>query len=684
MRGGGHIGLSRGAEKSIAFDAMKHLGRLLARGSDRQLAIGVVGLLVAYGLEQVAPAGYLRAAVAAMGWLGFSLGATGRVAQALRGASRRQQLPWLFIGAGVVAWIVGQLARSSFLIAEIVPNSPSFADGWALVAAVLFGCGFIALLQGNRLSVYALLLDAGAVTLVMVALIAFAVQDVFLVEMSADPIATTVVLLYTILYAAATTAAISALFAAPLETSRRAHVWLVVGVGLTAAAYALSLPQYLHGLFRAGTIVDPLWMAGMLAISIAATSSLEDRGLHGAMTRLAPMRPLVRMALPAVVAAVTSVLILVAENRNTEQVVTRAAALITVVLAMRAGLALYTNWRLGEVEGRRARQFEALYEVGLAAAGERSVDELLKLVVEHATSLTRTDGAMLALAEPGSTFVIRALYKGPMDRLRDSVGEPLAGISLEALENRDLVVATKYAEHPHSTPALHDVISSALAIPLVAHGEVIGTLAMYSTGPRRFSTDTRRLVRLFAAQAAIAVANAQLLAETHRLARDDDLTGVMNRRSLMHRLETEIHEATRHGDIFAVGMCDVDGLKRVNDTAGHLAGNEVLVKVARLMRDTVRQEDIVARFGGDEFVILLPRTGLLPAQALVSRIASRLREETYHWAGAEHRVPRTSFGIAWFPEDGRTADALLACADERMYADKSRGRVQDEGAAEAD
>jgi len=80
-------------------------------------------------------------------------------------------------------------------------------------------------------------------------------------------------------------------------------------------------------------------------------------------------------------------------------ILTVAAALITVVLAIRVGLALYTNWRLGEVEGRRARQFEALYEVGLAAAGERSVDELLKLVVEHATSLTRTDGAMLALAE---------------------------------------------------------------------------------------------------------------------------------------------------------------------------------------------------------------------------------------------------------------------------------------------
>ncbi|TMF55661.1 MAG: GGDEF domain-containing protein [Chloroflexi bacterium] len=125
-------------------------------------------------------------------------------------------------------------------------------------------------------------------------------------------------------------------------------------------------------------------------------------------------------------------------------------------------------------------------------------------------------------------------------------------------------------------------------------------------------------------------------------------------------------------------------MKSVNDTAGHLAGNEVLTKVGRLMRESVRAEDVIARIGGDEFVLLLPRTGPLPAQALVSRIESRLREETYHWAGRDHALPSVSFGIAWFPEDGRTDDALLGVADERMYEDKARSRVRREGASEAD
>jgi diguanylate cyclase (GGDEF)-like protein len=656
--------------------------RALQRSSDRQLALGLAGIVAIYLLEVVLPDGYVRSAVAAIGWLGYSLGALLRVSQALSSARRDERLSWTFLGAGCVAWLTSSLYRSMLLVAEVPSTSPNTGDAAALLGAIFFICGFIVMLRGRRLATYTLLLDQAAVGIGLVAVIAFAVQDVFLVEMRDDPVATTTVLFYTILYAAATGAAVSAFFAAPLDTPRRAHVWLIVGVGLTAAAYLLSLPQYLHGTFVDGTPIDAMWMAGMFAISIGASSSVEDREQHVA-PQPSPLRPFARMVLPALVGVPVGVLIVIAEGHRTEAIVLRAAALLTVVLAARVGLGMYSNWRQGEVEGRRARQFEALYEVGLAAAGERSFDDLLKLVVEQATALTRTDGAMLALAEDGK-FIIRALNKGPMVRLRDSVGEPLAGISLAALEQRDLVVAERYAEHPHSTEPLHDLIRSALAVPLVAHGEVIGTLAAYSTQPRRFANDTRRLVRLYAAQAAIAIANARLLAETHRLARDDDLTGVMNRRSLMERLEGDIHAATRHGDILAVALCDVDGLKSVNDSAGHLAGNEVLIKVARVMRDSVRAEDVVARFGGDEFVVLLPRTGQLPAQALVSRMSTRLREETYHWAGAEHAVPRVSFGIAWFPEDGRTADALLAVADERMYLDKARGRVASERAADAD
>jgi two-component system chemotaxis response regulator CheY len=124
-------------------------------------------------------------------------------------------------------------------------------------------------------------------------------------------------------------------------------------------------------------------------------------------------------------------------------------------------------------------------------------------------------------------------------------------------------------------------------------------------------------------------------------------------------------------------LCDVDGLKSVNDTAGHLVGDSVLRSVGTTLRSTARAEDVVARFGGDEFVLLLPRTGLEAARALVKRLSTELPEQTYMWAGTPHSLPRVSYGIAAFPEDGLLADQLIAKADERMYADKAlaRGRL---------
>ena len=661
-------------------------GRPVLLRSWRVALVGVVAAFAVYGLEQLAPAGWPRGAIASVALLAFGLAAMVTALRAAETTPGRERLPWTFVALASGAWTLGMLVRSAFLIADIPIPTPSLDDLGHLSAAALLILGFIAMLRGQRLAIYALLLDSGAVVLLLLAAIALLLSSALASEMRQEPLVTTIILLYAVLWSGATGAALSALWGSPMEQPRRAFAILVLGVGLNALAFTLSLPVFLFSQFQAGTPLDLLWMLGTLAIGAAAGTWIEDRRSPPNRLFSRDVVELSRLAIPALTAVFAAVLVVAANlsNSGLELFVDSAVAVTMVFLAVRAGLALYTNWRLSEAERSRAVQFEALYEVGLAAAGERSLEDLAKLVVEQATQLSRTDGAMFALAEPGNGLVIRAVRPNPQLGLRDSVGEPLAGISLATIETRDMVVAPDYAAHPLSTKPLHATIASAIAVPLIAHGELVGTLAMYSATPRRFSSDTQRLVRLYAAQAAIAIANARLLAETHRLARDDDLTGVLNRRSLMERLDSEMAEAARHGDIFAVALCDVDGLKTVNDTAGHLAGNEVLTKVAHIMREAVRAEDVVARIGGDEYVLLLPRTGLLPAQALVSRIEARLREETYHWAGRDHPLPSVSFGIAWFPEDGRTDDALLAVADGRMYEDKVRSRAQRAGASEGD
>jgi diguanylate cyclase (GGDEF)-like protein len=641
----------------------------------------VIGAVLVYGIEQLVTDDFTRSVVADAAWTAAAIGAIFGTARAVHTARSNDRLVWLLFCAGAVSWLVGQLLRDASQIADLVPASSLVENLAFMMAAPLWTIALVLLLRqrGQRLALYALVLDVGAVVLTIVAAVTLFLATTLASDLVRDPQGTAVAVLFPLLYVAATAAALSVVWGLPPREPRGATTSLFVGLGLNALAFVLYLPANIAGTFKAGTLIDVLWIVGLGAVGIAGAQWVEDRedGLNSRLSGAAIH--LSRMVLPGVVAAACSFLLVYTDTLRVPgpigDQIDGAVAITVLVLAIRAGLALHTNWQLGERERRRAEQLAVLYDIGLATAEELSLEELASLVAREATALTGTDGAMVALAEKGQGFIVRAVHNAPALGLRSSVGEDLRGIALETLRTRDIVVASDYRDHPDSNPALHGLIASAIAAPLVAHGEIVGTLTAYASRPNVFSEEVRRLVRLYAAQAAIAIANAALLAETRRLARDDDLTGALNRRSLLERLEEQIADATRHGETFGVVLCDVDGLKAVNDSAGHLVGNEVLRTLARAMRHATRAEDVVARFGGDEFVILLPRTGPLPAQAIVGRIAARLREERYMWAGRANELPRASFGIAWFPIDGRDADALISTADARMYEDKALART---------
>ena len=646
--------------------------------SQWSILVGVCGAVGVFSAELAVGPGFARSVLADLAWTGFSFGAVASNARAAWASQPRDRGPWIWILLGTISWATGQVLWDLYDIVQIVPPMPAPYDLGFLAAAVLYLVGSAAfLLRGeHRLALYALALDIGAVVLTVVAGIALYVSDAFANEMQSHPLGTTVVLLYPALYVAASAAALSTLWGLANSQTRRAHASLFIGMALNAVGFTLWLPAVLRGDFAAGSIADLFWMLGMLAIGIAGGQWVEERDGRSLPRFSDGAIQATRMLLPGVVAVLSATFLVVSQlgRGPTREIIAGCVAGTVLLLATRAGLALYTNWRLGERERQRATQYEALYEVGLATSREQTLDEVIAAVTGHATALTRCDGAMLALAEEDGSFVIRALDRAGMPQLRDSVGSPLAGIALECLETSDLVVAPRYAEHRRSTATLHGVIASALAAPLIAHGRLVGTITVYSSSPRHFIGETQRLFRLYAAQAAIAISNARLLNTTRQLASNDPLTGLLNRRILVERLEAETAEARRHGDAFCVVLCDVDGLKAVNDTAGHLAGDEVLVRVAKTLREKARTEDLVARFGGDEFVLLLPRTGLEAAQQLAGRLAIELPEHIYMWGGQPRSLPRVSFGVASFPLDGLLADALIAAADARMYADKARAR----------
>jgi diguanylate cyclase (GGDEF)-like protein len=647
--------------------------------SQGALVVGLAGAFLVWLAELIAGPGEVRHWLADLGWTAFSLGAVVGTARAALVPLRRERRAWVFIFLGALAWAIGQLFWDLYDIAGIDAAAPAPSDVGFLAAAAFFVVGCAAFLAGHeqRLAIYALVLDVSAAVLVMLAGVALYVADLFAPAMIHKPATIAVGLAYPILYVAATGAALSMFWGLPPQQTRRAHFSLLAGVALNAIGFVLWLPDYVHESFAPGSILDVFWMVGMLGIALGGRQWADDAA--STSTPLVPTEAvqLSRMLLPGVVAIAAAAILVTSQidhQTATDAIVAAAIALTIIVLAVRAGLALYANWRLGLRERRRAAQFSALYEVGLATAGEISLDDLAQLAVDNVTRLTQTDGAMIALAGADGGFTIRAINRSNMPELRDDPGGPLMGIALESVRTREATSVPDYAAHPDSNPLLRGTIASALALPLISHNELVGTITLYSARRRHWGNETLQLFRLYAAQAAIAVANARLLDESRRLASDDPLTGLTNRRVLVERLEEEAAEARRHGDAFCVILCDVDGLKAVNDTAGHLVGDSVLSSVGATLRTKARVEDVVARFGGDEFVLLLPRTGIVEAQALVVRLSRELPEQTYMWAGMPHALPRVSFGIASFPEDGLLADQLIAKADERMYADKVRAR----------
>jgi diguanylate cyclase (GGDEF)-like protein len=158
--------------------------------------------------------------------------------------------------------------------------------------------------------------------------------------------------------------------------------------------------------------------------------------------------------------------------------------------------------------------------------------------------------------------------------------------------------------------------------------------------------------------------------QLRHLAVSDPLTGIANYRRLLAALEEEIGRSRRALDTFSVLLLDVDGLKRINDRHGHLAGGRALCRVAAAMRASCRSTDVAARFGGDEFALVLPATDENTARSIAARVCDSLA------ADGEQPPVTVSVGAAAYPRDGRSVDALLGAADRALYGMKARGRFR--------
>jgi diguanylate cyclase (GGDEF)-like protein/PAS domain S-box-containing protein len=238
--------------------------------------------------------------------------------------------------------------------------------------------------------------------------------------------------------------------------------------------------------------------------------------------------------------------------------------------------------------------------------------------------------------------------------------------------------------HPHlvvkgdtTAPCAHaaGVKNTYLCIPILAQGESLGILHFQATDEAPALADAElSLKTTFAGQVGLSVANIRLREALRAQSIRDPLTGLYNRRYLTEMLDREIRRAVRAEQALGILMLDLDHFKNFNDTYGHDAGDTVLRETAAFLVKSIRVEDVACRFGGEEFVVILPTADLNAAHARAERIRSKLREITVLHQGQSLGMITVSVGVSALPEHGTSAKELLEAADAALYRAKREGR----------
>jgi diguanylate cyclase (GGDEF)-like protein len=344
-------------------------------------------------------------------------------------------------------------------------------------------------------------------------------------------------------------------------------------------------------------------------------------------------------------------------------------------------------WR-ARTEANRARSGLTAHRIARRLSRARGLDEVYAVIAQRMPMAVRATIGVLAVPDPSDgRLIIVATHGYPRELVERMRIDPGTGVLGSVFSSGRPLYVREIDRVSHKRRRLRYRTDSFIAMPLVSGGQVLGVMA---TTDRRddkpFTSQDVSVLRAAAAPAALALSREVALAqaEQHALtAAIDPLTGVFNRRHLESRLEEELQRSRRHSHSLAFLMLDIDDFKQINDSYGHLAGDAVVRDVADILRRSVRVFDVCARFGGDEFAIIMPGSGIESANMVAARIRDLI--ETYHptEAGLENLKLTVSIGLAVASPDMSIRE-LIDHADRAMFAAKHAGKNRVGVAAEGE
>jgi diguanylate cyclase (GGDEF)-like protein len=333
---------------------------------------------------------------------------------------------------------------------------------------------------------------------------------------------------------------------------------------------------------------------------------------------------------------------------------------------------------LREME-RTIEELRAFNDIGKTLTSTLNISEVLGIIMEKISKLLKPTNWSLLLVDPASNELYFEIAVGEgAEKLKDvrlQFGEGVVGWVASQAQP---ILVSDVLEDERWCKKMDDMTKfktrSILCAPMQVRETVLGVIELVNDTPAAFSEADLRLLNSLADFAAIAIENARNFQRVQELTVTDDVTSLFNSRYLHEALDREFERSRRYGHQFGVVFFDLDHFKQVNDCHGHLCGSRLLTEVGELIRKLVRSVDIPVRYGGDEFVVVLPQTSKEQTIHVARRLRLSLNETVFLEAeGLGVRVT-ASFGVAAYPEDAVVRDDVLRLADEAMYRVKETTR----------